>query len=394
MRDRFIKRLIGKRGYRLWQQVCESDLTAQHHHYRVIQSIDFQEHKYEEQCLEKKESYKIAFIVEEMWGHSGGITSILRLGTYLTQFGHHVYYVDLSGRPVKESAENAKNNLPYYQGELIGEEGLNDEYDIGVATAWLTAYYLYGRDNFSYKCYFIQDFEPAFFPLGDLYHLTLNTYKFNFHMISLGPWNASQIRKHIGKAETSVIDFPVEIEQFPIQKRKINVTDRLKLIVYVKPASRRAPVLVFQSLDLLTRVLADRQMTVQVLVFGLDPRAEIPIGTNAGYVPHNELLEYYRTSDFGVVASFSNISLITCEMIASGLPVIEFKDGSAPTFFDKRQLIFCETSPADFVSKVLYYLDHQEELNKMVVNAQDSLRDKTWERSARSFIAAITSTQN
>ena len=81
-------------------------------------------------------------------------------------------------------------------------------------------------------------------------------------------------------------------------------------------------------------------------------------------------------------------------MIASGLPVIEFKDGSAPTFFDERQLIFCETSPADFVSKVLYYLDRQGELEEMVANAQESLREKTWERSVRSFITAITSTQN
>lgn len=44
------------------------------------------------------------------------------------------------------------------------------------------------------------------------------------------------------------------------------------------------------------------------------------------------------------------------------LPVIEFKDGSAPTFFDETELVFCKTNPRDIVVKLLYYLGHRGEL--------------------------------
>ena len=47
----------------------------------------------QEQKLEKKSSYKIAFIVPKIAAYSGGHTSILRLGTYLVDLGHEVYYI-------------------------------------------------------------------------------------------------------------------------------------------------------------------------------------------------------------------------------------------------------------------------------------------------------------
>jgi len=132
---------------------------------------------------------------------------------------------------------------------------------------------------------------------------------------------------------------------------------------------------------------------LEVFVFGLDRHDKIPIGKNVGLLPPDELLRYYQICDLGVVASYSNISFVTYEMIASGLPVIEFKDGSAPMFFDETQLVFCETNPRDFVTKVLYYLDHQGELETMLINAQEGLRGKTWKKTAQSFVTAITSTQ-
>jgi hypothetical protein len=155
-----LKNLISRWGLRLARQ-----------EFKIIQSIDFQPNKREEQRLEKKESYKIAFIIRGMEAFSGGHTSLLRLGTYLTEFGHDVYYVDVTGASVEALAKKAKINLPYYKGTFAERDGLNDEYDIGIATLWITAYYLYGRENFAYKCYFIQDFERAFYPLGDLHYL-------------------------------------------------------------------------------------------------------------------------------------------------------------------------------------------------------------------------------
>ena len=161
-----IRKFINKWGSRFAGQAYWSQLTVQHDKYRVIQSFKFEKHKYAHQHLEKKKSYKIAFIISEMRAFGGGVTSVLRLGTYLAELGHQVYYIDISGCPIEKVAQNARINLPHYKGTLVPKDALSDEYDIGIATFWTTAYHLDGRDNFSYKCYFIQDFEPAFYPLG------------------------------------------------------------------------------------------------------------------------------------------------------------------------------------------------------------------------------------
>lgn len=57
-----------------------------------------------------------------------------------------------------------------------------------IATAWNTAYYLRDFDNTISKFYFVQDFEPLFFPVGSDYAFAENTYKFGFRGLTAGDW--------------------------------------------------------------------------------------------------------------------------------------------------------------------------------------------------------------
>lgn len=65
MSNHTLKNLISTWGLRLARQ-----------EFKIIQSIDFQPNKREEQRLEKKESYKIAFIIPGMMAFSGGHTPV------------------------------------------------------------------------------------------------------------------------------------------------------------------------------------------------------------------------------------------------------------------------------------------------------------------------------
>ncbi len=56
-------------------------------------------------------------------------------------------------------------------------------------------------------------------------------------------------------------------------------------------------------------------------------------GNNLGKLNKEEMKSLYEKSDFGIVASMTNISLVPYEMLAMGLPIVEFKDGSFPFFF-------------------------------------------------------------
>ena len=58
---------------------------------KVIQDVEYNYCKQQE--LKNKDHYKIAFIINGMNDFSGGSASVLRLGTYLHQFGHDIYYI-------------------------------------------------------------------------------------------------------------------------------------------------------------------------------------------------------------------------------------------------------------------------------------------------------------
>ena len=66
----------------------------------------------------------------------------------------------------------------------------------------------------------------------------------------------------------------------------------------------------------------------------------------------SELLNLYNTSDFGLVASLTNISLVPYEMLATGLPIIEFKEGTFEYFFPENTAIITSFDYNDFYKKV------------------------------------------
>lgn len=359
--------------------------------YKIIQSVKIEENKYLNQKLDKKDKYKIAFIIPGMLSFGGGHTGILRLGTYLEEAGHEVFYITYDNSSEKEMERCAKINKHDYKGKLLEKNALDKgEFDIGIATYWLSAYYLYNRENFRYKAYLVQDYEPGFFPLGDAYYLSKNTYSFGFHMITLGNWIKKEIEKNV-KTEKNLdfFNFPVELQQYPVQEKEVDFSEEIKFAVFIKTKEKRGPVLLFECLELLAKKLGEKNKKYRIFLFGLEKEISVPVGKNMGKLKNCELKKLYDECDFGVCASFSNFSYVPYEMIARGLPVIEFAEGSAPEFFDEDCMIFSKSYPQDFVEKTLYYIDNPDELQKIVRNSQDKIKNYTFESSAAEFLNSI-----
>lgn len=336
--------------------------------------------------LPVKRNYTIAFMVTGMPRYSGGHMSILRLGTYLAIFGHKVTYIDILNTDVEILKTNAKGKLPSYEGEFLRLKDINTKYDIVIATAWITAYYIneYQR-YFLYKAYFIQGYEPGFYPEGDRYHLALNTYKMNFHMISIGHWNKKRIEDVDETLHVDYIHFPYENKDYPINSREIKIKDELRLAVYIRLDEPRGSTILFQSLKLLQVKMEEIHKNVKIFFFGMPLDITLPFGINMGQLDKEELLNLYQNCHIGITASFSNISLVPYEMIAAGIPVCDFKDGSASTFFDTKSMILSESSPQSFCDNIIYYLKHNDELTQLLNTAQKNIKNYTWERSAQEF---------
>ncbi len=341
----------------------------------------------EKQIYPENLNCSIAFIVPEISKFSGGHTGILRLGTYLCKMGHKVDYIAINDKSIEEMEENAVINFPEWEGKILTREAFQSNYyDIGIATKWNTCYHLVANQKkFGLKAYFIQDFEPLFYPMSDYYLLSLNTYKMGLKMISLGPWNAKMIKKFLPHRDVKYIDFPVELGIYNIEKREIKISEPIRFAVYIKRDPKRAPFLLIEQLKYLKYMFDKNNVKVEINFFGIEKNIKLPLGNNLGKLNAESLKSLYRNSHFGVVASLTNISYVNYEMVAMGLPVIDFIDGSAPSFFSEEEMIFIDAHPMALYKTVENYIKEENKLNAIVSKAQKKLRNVTWESQAKKF---------
>ena len=98
-----------------------------------------------------------------------------------------------------------------------------------------------------------------------------------------------------------------------------------------------------------------------------------------------ELTELYRKADFGLVASMSNISLVPYEMHASGLPVIEFADGTYTHFLPADSAILTDITKTDIAQELYAAIKDPGKLRKMHESAMDAMKDLSWENTGKQF---------
>jgi len=327
----------------------------------------------------------ITFLVHNFTRHSGGHTSILRLGTALADLGFDVGYVTITPQTAEHMAGEARINLPGFKGTCFDRSAMSSRHsDVWVATHWHTAYHL--RRVNGYKVYFIQDYEPYFYPVGEKYILARSTYEFGFRMISLGPWIAAEIRRHLPSAgPVDSIDFPYERKEYQPIERDFDGYPRkkiLKIAVYLKYSERRAPFIIQGMLGKAAADLRRRGTELDIRYFGESRLFKLEHGRNLGKLGGEQLRELYRTSDFGMVASLTNISLVPYEMIATNLPLIEFADGSFPSFMDPRAAILVSFAWKDLANRLAAAATDPAALRSMTQLARQQLDGLGWERSA------------
>ena len=86
-----------------------------------------------------------------------------------------------------------------------------------------------------------------------------------------------------------------------------------------------------------------------------------------------------------MVASMTNISLVPYEMIATGLPTIDFIDGSYKSFMDEDTAILISLDYRDLVNKLEYYINNPQSLQKMQVRAFHRIEKLSWNNSCEQF---------
>lgn len=271
------------------------------------------------------------FIPDFHHPYYGGINTILRFANYFKEYkGVRNRFIVLGDVLPKKISTLIGEAFPSLREEevfpLLSEKQLHNlkSSDAAISTLWSTAYPLLKFNKVKRKFYFLQDFEPSFYPAGTTNAQAEATYRFNFYGIA----NTVTIhdiytRRYGGKA--GYFSPCVDIKIFYPTSEQRPPGNPFKIFFYGRPGHPRNG---FELGIVSLRKIKNRfgkKVTIvtagdnwQPEEFGLEG-----IVDNLGLLDILDTATLYRTCDVGLSMMFTqHPSYIPLELMASGCLVV------------------------------------------------------------------------
>ena len=196
--------------------------------------------------------------------------------------------------------------------------------DVAIATFWTSAYPALRFNRCRAKFFFVQDFEPAFYPAGSGWAMAEETWHFGFPGIVNTPGLAEVYRSY-GNPVVSFVP-GVDTERYHPPARKPSADGApIRVFFYARPSQpRNAFGLGLYALGKVKERLGDR---VEIVCAGADwnPGAYKMLGKleNLGVLPLEQVAELYRSCDIGLVLMMTkHPSYQPLEFMASGMVTV------------------------------------------------------------------------
>ena len=226
------------------------------------------------------------------------------------------------------------------------------------------------------KFYFVQDFEPWFFPHGSEYAFAENTYKFGFIGLTASPWLKERLeRDYAMKCYAFGFSYDKDIYyQRPSTKKTIK-----QILVYTRPyTARRA----FELIMLACQLIKESMPTIKYVFVGqenLHNKYKLPFDyDDIGIATPEKLAELYSASDIVIAVSCSNVSLLPLEIMACRSVVLSNNDEQVTWLQNGKNSILTALDPQAIAKTALYYLQNDEELNKLRQQGYEYAAKTSW----------------
>jgi ubiquinone biosynthesis O-methyltransferase len=312
--------------------------------------------------IKEHRKVKIDWIIPRLIIGGGGHRNILRAAYFLEQFGHDVcLHFQGSDDQAEKLQVLVRQNFYDIQGVARAYDGQFRETDVIMATHWTTVDgAMRARDRAKDLMYFVQDFEPAFAPMGTEYIMAENTYRMGLYCITSGPWCERVLRDQY-QVEADHFRFPIDTAVYrprPRTKQSPNI------VFFAKPEMPR------RCFELGVWALARLHQLrphLEILLFGSKKAREIGVSFPAKFleiVPTiDDLAEMYANADLGLVFSTTNPSLVPYEMMASGCPVVDLRrPGNEYNYGGRTDIAFlADPIPERMADEIAQLLDDTEE---------------------------------
>lgn len=312
---------------------------------------------------------------------SGGHTTASRIIGHLQRngFRNTVYLYDPLGGDHRYYAQIARMHYGIECPIRDLTDGIEDA-DAVFATSWPTAYAVFNARCAGRRFYFVQDYEPSFYPVGTNSVLAENTYRMGFHAITAGPWLAEKLSSDFGMAADH-FQFGCDTDVYSLPRSSC----RDGVAFYARAATpRRATEIGLLAL----RLLAQRMPDLKVHIFGEKVGAIAPGFIDHGQVDHRRLNDIYGRCHAGLSLSLTNTSLVPFEMLAAGcIPVVNDSRHNRMVL-DNPHVVLAPPSPhqlADALAAVVASGDAEGR----AAAAAGSIASRSWKGAAETVAEVV-----
>jgi O-antigen biosynthesis protein len=263
------------------------------------------------------EPLEVAWVCKPPGEGSGGHTTMFRMVAALEAAGHRctVYLYDRHGWELDQHRRTIRSWWPWVGAEVRdAAAGIADAHVV-MATSWDTAYPVLASPAKGARCYFVQDFEPSFYPTGSLALLAEETYRWGFQGVTAGCWLDAMLERKYGMPADH-FDFGCDLDAYA----GTGAERREGVCYFCRPSTpRRAHELAVAGLER----FAQRHPESPIHTFGESPgHLPFPV-VDHGLMTPQQLGELYRSCVAGLILSATNVSLVPHEMLAAGcIPVV------------------------------------------------------------------------
>lgn len=321
----------------------------------------------------------IAWLIPTFGEGSGGIRTILQNADYLSKNGFQCdLYIggDENVDDVRKKIE--KKYGINIEGKIVNGYSLLGKYDLAIATYYATAR-IVSRSSARKKLYFIQDYEPWFFPMSINYLDADDSYKYGLTGVTIGRWLAKKIYNDYGM-EVGCFSFCADLNVY----KPIANTEKEKAICFIfqpdKP--RRMVDLGLKALQ----IVKQKRPDVKIYLYGSEKQKAYNLEIeHLGLISPADCNLLYNKCSVGLCFSATNPSRIPFEMMASGLPVVELYGENTIYDLTDEGCLLAERNPNSVADAILKLLDNDEKKNRMSLAGRKYMEKYPIERGFQEF---------
>lgn len=312
----------------------------------------------------------------------GGVMTILRTADYLVQHGgiHQRFLICGDSNADVLSAKIRKAFPALHSAEMLilnTAQAIQNipASDFSIATLWTTAYVLLKVQNTGLKFYFIQDFEPLFYPAGSTYAQAEATYRFGFYGIA----NTISL-KNIYESEyggKSIHFTPCVDTKIFYPDNNLRKDNPKRIFFYGRPGHPRNA---FELAITAMRQIKNRYgSNIEILSAGANWQPKDynleGVVNNLGLLSYQATGDLYRSCHIGLSMMMTkHPSYLPFEMMASGVLVISNINNSTKWLLKDRENCLLSYSSATYLAETISEaIEQYEDLEHIRINGAQEI---------------------